>query len=443
MKKYFLPIIPFSSIVILFLYFTLNPQNALAATNTVQCTCDNPGAADGTNSQGQQINNNGYHCGNQGGLYKDPSDNQQWQYAGSCGNKEDGCFQVANNQIGSTTPVCAGRGGCNTTPTNFVGVECKPGTVQGGAKAGQTAIQCQCDANGPKSGTGEPTSIQCINNTDPNMTWANAPDIACGGQAICTKGSGLSFTWTANGSVVVPGIGCEQQCVCQGTNGTPGSKSKTGNNNNGEQCYTNGTLGAVQPLCTNREDYCQNNPNATNGVSCINSTTCTCSSDKTSVVCTSAGSGANGATETVTIGCGGGQQCMAGAQYSTPNVFNQTVKGAQCSNVELPPPPSPPCKKWSNGQCTTFASALGDFATDPAGFVQYIFAVLLSVSGGIALLLIIRAGYQLMASQGKPEQIQNGRDQLIAAIVGLVFLIFAFVFLQLIGVDIFHLPGFS
>ncbi len=46
-----------------------------------------------------------------------------------------------------------------------------------------------------------------------------------------------------------------------------------------------------------------------------------------------------------------------------------------------------------------------------------------------------------MTSQGKPETLQQGRDQLIAAIVGLLFLIFSFVLLQTIGVDILKLPG--
>ncbi len=111
-----------------------------------------------------------------------------------------------------------------------------------------------------------------------------------------------------------------------------------------------------------------------------------------------------------------------------------------------PPPPLPPCAKWTNGNkggvCESFVSAFGNFPTDPEAFIQKIFAILLSISGGIALLLIIKAGYQLMISQGKPEQIQQARDQLIAAIVGLIFLIFSFVFLQLIGFNILHIPGF-
>lgn len=130
------------------------------------------------------------------------------------------------------------------------------------------------------------------------------------------------------------------------------------------------------------------------------------------------------------------------------NVTNQTgtckyisLKGS--GPAPLPPPPSPPCLSWTGGQCNAVASALGNLPTDPNKFIVTIFAILLSVSGGIALLLIIKAGYQLMTSQGKPQQIQEGRDQLVAAIVGLVFLIFSFVILQLIGFDILHIPGFG
>lgn len=113
------------------------------------------------------------------------------------------------------------------------------------------------------------------------------------------------------------------------------------------------------------------------------------------------------------------------------------------SGPTLPPPPSPPCTKWNKGQCQTFGTALGTLDTDPTGFVKTIFDLLLSVSGGIALLLIIRSAYQLMTSQGKPEQAQQGREQLVAAIVGLVFIIFSFVILQVLGFDILHIPGFG
>lgn len=110
-----------------------------------------------------------------------------------------------------------------------------------------------------------------------------------------------------------------------------------------------------------------------------------------------------------------------------------------------PSPPSPPCIQggWANGQCKGLTTALGNLQTNPGEFITRVFAILLSFSGGIALLLIIRAGYVLMTSQGKPDQVQSGRDQLIAAVVGLAFLIFSLVILQVIGLDILHIPGFK
>jgi hypothetical protein len=108
-----------------------------------------------------------------------------------------------------------------------------------------------------------------------------------------------------------------------------------------------------------------------------------------------------------------------------------------------PPPPSPPCAQWNGGKCDSVGSAFGALSTAPDLFVKSIFSILLSLSGGLALLLIMRAGYSMMTSQGKPEQLNSARDQLIAAVVGLVFLILSFVILQVIGFDILQIPGFG
>jgi hypothetical protein len=109
----------------------------------------------------------------------------------------------------------------------------------------------------------------------------------------------------------------------------------------------------------------------------------------------------------------------------------------------LPFPPSPPCAEgaFKNGKCGAVPTAFGNLSTDPEGFIKSMFALLLSLSGGIALLLIMKSGYLIMTANGKPEAIQSGRDQLIAAIVGLIFLIFSFVILQVIGVEILKLPS--
>jgi hypothetical protein len=48
-----------------------------------------------------------------------------------------------------------------------------------------------------------------------------------------------------------------------------------------------------------------------------------------------------------------------------------------------------------------------------------------------------------MISQGNPEKIQAAREQLTAAIVGLLFIIFSLVIIQVLGYDILHIPGFG
>lgn len=104
----------------------------------------------------------------------------------------------------------------------------------------------------------------------------------------------------------------------------------------------------------------------------------------------------------------------------------------------------PPCAtSQKNGNCTSVDTGIGTFSTDPAGFIRSIFGVLLSLSGGIALLLIIASGYQLMTSQGNPEKVKEARERLTSAVVGLIFIIFSVTILQIIGVTILRIPGFK
>lgn len=106
-------------------------------------------------------------------------------------------------------------------------------------------------------------------------------------------------------------------------------------------------------------------------------------------------------------------------------------------------PATSPLVTSSKAQCKSISTAVGNISTEPQSFVKSIFSVVLGLAGGIALILIMVAGYRFMASQGNPEQVQAARDQLISAIVGLLFIIFSFVILQVIGVDILKIPGFQ
>ena len=137
---------------------------------------------------------------------------------------------------------------------------------------------------------------------------------------------------------------------------------------------------------------------------------------------------------------------------------------AQCSRAnagdfKLPDPARPqtmklPCAEnslvegkdiWGGKtyQCKKVNTAIGDIDTNPADFVKKIFSIILSLAGGILLLIIIATGYRFMTSQGDPEKLKAARETLTSAVIGLLFMIFALVILQVVGVDILKIPGFG
>lgn len=144
-------------------------------------------------------------------------------------------------------------------------------------------------------------------------------------------------------------------------------------------------------------------------------------------------------------------------QRTDTNCYISDVCGAQSFITPLPTLTiiPPPCKEFvqeTNPQgtpiqgrqvCKTLDTAVGPIDTDPAKFVQQLFGIILSLAGGIAVLLIIYSGYQLMISQGNAEKVQGAKETLTSAIVGLIFIIFSLVILQIIGVDILRIPGFG
>lgn len=63
----------------------------------------------------------------------------------------------------------------------------------------------------------------------------------------------------------------------------------------------------------------------------------------------------------------------------------------------------------------------------------------LGIAGGIALLMIVVAGYMTMTSQGDPKRLQSGQELMTSAISGLLLLIFSIFILRLIGVNVLGL----
>lgn len=114
---------------------------------------------------------------------------------------------------------------------------------------------------------------------------------------------------------------------------------------------------------------------------------------------------------------------------------------------EAPAPP-PPCADGEldpdTKTCKAFNVALlGKIQLEPLPFIKSLYTLVLSIAGLAAVVIIIRAGYKLMYSRGDKEMITDARSQITSAIIGLLFIIFAYVILSIIGVDILKIPGFS
>lgn len=88
-------------------------------------------------------------------------------------------------------------------------------------------------------------------------------------------------------------------------------------------------------------------------------------------------------------------------------------------------------------------TAIGCVPTEPRELVKALLKFAAGAGGGIAFLLMIAGAFQMIASAGNPEMVKKGSEQLSSAIIGLLFIIFSVLLMQVIGVDILGIPGFK
>lgn len=80
---------------------------------------------------------------------------------------------------------------------------------------------------------------------------------------------------------------------------------------------------------------------------------------------------------------------------------------------------------------------------DPEAFVGFFIKWGIGIGGGIAFLLIIYAGFQIMTASGNPDALKSGQELMTSAIAGLILIILSVFILQVIGVGILDIPGFA
>ena len=150
--------------------------------------------------------------------------------------------------------------------------------------------------------------------------------------------------------------------------------------------------------------------------------------------------------------CPNGYQCVAGVNLPghslTVKYCYKNVKQNNQNNPTTTNPLSAPIARTTAGQgsnnCPNEAdTALGCIPTEPAELVKWILKYAILMGGGIAFLLSVWGGATILLSAGNPEKINEGRDIIVSAISGLLFIVFSVFLLRLIGVDILGIPGFT
>ena len=130
--------------------------------------------------------------------------------------------------------------------------------------------------------------------------------------------------------------------------------------------------------------------------------------------------------------------------YDPNNSDREDLDEAAFGNFkQFPPPCDPASYDKDTKSCGAVNTAIGTISTDPQDFIQKMFTFVLTLASFGGIIIIIYSGYVLMTSGGNKEKIQGARETITSAILGLLFIIFSIVILEIIGVDILRIPGFQ
>lgn len=147
--------------------------------------------------------------------------------------------------------------------------------------------------------------------------------------------------------------------------------------------------------------------------------------------------------------CPAGSVCYKGKGLTIDECFRKKGTGpaaAPCTGPNCTKGGGQPCTPGSKDPNSTgpggIKTAIGCIPTEPSALVAGILKFATLGAGGIAFLLMILGALGLITAEGNPEAIKHSQERFYSAIVGLLFIVFSVLLLQVIGVDILDLPGF-
>ncbi len=119
-------------------------------------------------------------------------------------------------------------------------------------------------------------------------------------------------------------------------------------------------------------------------------------------------------------------------EFKLCNQINDALQKQQCLD----------CAGGEDGEEGVW-TAIGCISKEPEEIVGKFIRLGLGIGGGVALLMILSAGFMLTVSQGNPQKTGQAKEMVTAAVTGLLFIIFSVTLLQFIGFTVLKIPGFG
>lgn len=91
------------------------------------------------------------------------------------------------------------------------------------------------------------------------------------------------------------------------------------------------------------------------------------------------------------------------------------------------------------GDCDT---AIGLISSNGTEFISKVLTISLGIAGAIALILMVIGSIRVLASSGDQQRLNGGREMIIAAVAGLLFIVFSILILQFIDAKLINV-GFK